>query len=248
MKVLSFFFLFLPLFGCSSLERKAQSLPSQSSETFRLKDRTGEFAVSRSVVYRNGKMVVKKEVYALNELNKPLEKTVAVADIGSIKTKKGRLKSARPSVSQHTIWYDKKRFFSQLKVNPKKRSLDILMESPEPKWDGSERRAFPKGHVFCFFSQLPECAKIHGLLENIEKPAVVQVIWDNYPYHTEMYEKVSEDAFEKGIWAFDRNTKQGYRFGLVLGGQLVLYEFDADKNFQNMFWVAQGISLTRNKD
>lgn len=239
----------LVLAACSSAPDRSTALAFKDNQSqYYLSDRSGEFVVMRSVKLKGRKVVVKKEVFSPNELNRPLEKTVAVSDLGKIRTGDGVQPSLRPDVAQHTIWYEKKRFFSQLKLNKATKSLDVVMESPEEEWNGARSFPFPKGRVFCFFSQIPECVKAHGLLDNLEKPSAIQVIWDNFPYHLEMYEKVSGDPFEKGIWAFDKNTSDGHRYGLVLGGQLILFEFDPDKNFKNMFWVVQGISLSKEKE
>ncbi|MEX1099952.1 MAG: hypothetical protein WEB87_05975, partial [Bacteriovoracaceae bacterium] len=166
-----------------------------------------------------------------------------------IKTKKGFKKGARPEVAQQAIWYEKNKFFSQSKINPADKTLNVIMKSPENKWNGEKSFSFPKGNVFCYFSQLPECVKLHGFLSMKEKkPYRLHVVWDSYPYHQEMYSNVSETPFESATWAFDKKTNDGYRFGLLLNGQLVIYEFDADFEFKNMFWVVQGISLSKQKD
>lgn len=153
--------------------------------------------------------------------------------------------SLRPSVVQHAIWYEKEKFFTQLKLNAPKKSLEALMQSPEPKWNGKKVFPLSSSRIFCFFSQLPECVKAHGLLDKKERPQKIHLIWDNYPYHQEMYDKIGEEPVVLGVWAFDKATKDGQRFGFVVEGQLILYEFDPSGNFKSMFWVAQGITLNK---
>ena len=234
--------------SCSSASRQTAQRIDSGKSVFYLKDRSGEFIVERSVKVASGKIVVKREVFSPNEMNEPLEKTITVASLGKVKTKAGQRPGLRPEVAQHTIWYEKNKFFSQLKVNPGKRALDAVMESPEAKWQGERSFPIPKGSVFCFFSQIPECAKVHGLLGEDSRAKQIQIIWDNYPYHQEMYEGVSGDPFERAVWAFDKKSSGQSRYGLLVGTQLILYEFDAEENFKNMFWVSQGISFTSNKE
>ena len=242
------FLFILALFSsCSRLEVKKEPVDSQNK--FLLKDRSGDFIVVRGVKRPGRKLVVKQEVFPLDDLSAPLEKTISVSVLGSLKTKRGARRVARPEVAQHAIWYEKKKFFSQSKVNVEKKTLDIVMKSPEERWNGKKSFPFPKGQIFCFFSQLPECARANGLLSTeANKPYQLKVIWDSFPYHQEMYEKISAGPFESATWAFDKEEKDGFRFGLLMSGQLVIYEFDRQLNFKSMFWVAQGISLIREKD
>lgn len=232
------------ILSCSQLPSRKTGNTSNSFKRYSLQDKSGEFLITRQVKAKGPKLIVKKEVFSANELNVALEKTISVSDKGSVKTSNGIVGALRPNITQHTIWYEKQKFFTQLKLNPKNKTLEITTDSPEAKWSGTKTYPVPKGSVYCFFSQIPECVKFYGLISNRKKPVTIQVIWDNYPYHQEMYDNVSADPFEKGLWAFDKATKTGTRFGLLLGNQVVLYEFDRDSNFLNMYWVAQGISIT----
>ncbi|MCO4754296.1 MAG: hypothetical protein KC478_07425 [Bacteriovoracaceae bacterium] len=239
----------LVLFSSCAVQTSRKSAQiSDSNSRYFYKDRTGEFIIKRSVKNSGSKLVLKHEIYSPNELNKALEKTITVSGLGAIKTKKGTMPSMRPSVSQHSIWFEGEKFFSQLKLNTKKRSLDVVMKSPESQWNGKKSYSFPKGTIFCFFTQIPECVRYHGLLEEKSRPHQIQVIWDSFPYHTEVYEKVSSDPFEQGVWAFDKVDDNKLRYGLVIGGQLIIYEFNTQERFENMYWVVQGISLQRSEE
>ncbi|MBI99931.1 MAG: hypothetical protein CME67_01775 [Halobacteriovoraceae bacterium] len=241
---LTFLFCFL---SCS-LHRVQPSQVENSQNRYYYKDKSGEFIVDRSVKVLNSKIIVKNEVFAPNELNRPVEKTITVSKLGTVKSNSGKVPGLRPEISQHTIWFEGQKYFSQLKINLKDKSFNVSMESPDDKWNGQTKLKFPKGQIFCFFSQIPECAKRYGLLNERQRPIQIQVIWDNFPYHNEIYDNLSTDGFEKSVWAFDGHEDRLARFGLLIGQQLVLYEFDSEENFVNMYWVLQGISMQKSEE
>lgn len=246
MKLLKF--LFLTILTSCSLHMVNSSRIASSSATYLFKDRTGEFLLKRSVKASKSKIVVKREIFSPNELNRPVEKTVSVSKLGTVKTPNGVVPGMRPEVSQHSIWFESEKYFSQLKLSLKEKAFNVTMKSPEEKWSGETTIKFPAGKIFCFFSQIPECAKRYGLLDERSRPVQIQVIWDNYPYHNEIYDNLSKDGFEKSTWAFDSNEDGLDRFGLLIGQQLVLYEFDSEDNFVNMYWVLQGISMQKSEE
>ena len=167
-----------------------------------------------------------------------------MSELGSVKSKSGRRPALRPTASEHVIWFDKKRYFTSMKVDTKNKSLKVMMESPDKEWTGSKSFPFPKGAAFCFFSQLPECVQAHGYLEEKKSPREIQVIWDSYPYHSELYNGISNRPFVKGVWAYDKVVDGNIRFGLLVEGQLILYDFNEAQELRNVYWVAQGYSLT----
>ena len=208
---LTFLFCFL---SCS-LHRVQPSQVENSQNRYYYKDKSGEFIVDRSVKVLNSKIIVKNEVFAPNELNRPVEKTITVSKLGTVKSKSGKVPGLRPEISQHTIWFEGQKYFSQLKINLKDKSFNVSMESPDDKWNGQTKLKFPK---------------------------------DNFPYHNEIYDNLSTDGFEKSVWAFDGHEDGLARFGLLIGQQLVLYEFDSEENFVNMYWVLQGISMQKSEE
>lgn len=240
-----FFILVFLLTSCSALAPKRLSARPQSSATsYKLKDRTGEYLLKRYVKAVGNKVANKNEVFAEAEGSEPLEKTVVVSELGSVRAKVGSRPALRPNASEHVIWFDKKRYFTSMKVDTKSKSLNARMESPEKDWTGNKSFPFPKGAAFCFFSQVPECVKAHGYLEARDAPREIQIIWDSYPYHAELYNGISSGPFTKGIWAYDKKMDGNFRFGLLVEGQLILYDFDKSFMLRNVYWVAQGYSLT----
>ena len=112
---LTFFFCFL---SCS-LHRVQPSQVENSQNRYYYKDKSGEFIVDRSVKVLNSKIIVKNEVFAPNELNRPVEKTITVSKLGTVKSNSGKVPGLRPEISQHTIWFEGQKYFSQLKINLK---------------------------------------------------------------------------------------------------------------------------------
>ncbi len=242
--------LLLPFFiaSCSGLSSKKFVRAKEGQKFYQLKDRTGEYLLKRRVKVVNSKVATKSEVFANKASIEPLEKTVVVSKIGSVSSKKGPRPALRPSASEHVIWFDKKRYYTSTKVDPKNKSLNVKMESPEKEWNGSKIFAFPKGSAFCYFSQLAECVRAHGYIEDRERPREIQIIWDSFPYHSELYKGISDAPFAKGIWAYDKIVEGNVRFGLLVEGQLILYDFDQEQTLRNVYWVAQGHSLTVKED
>lgn len=239
-----FFVTFLFLTSCAELSKNSSERLKNSSWTYNLKDRTGEYRLRRLVKVVGSKIATKNEVLS-NELSKgPLEKTVIVSELGSVKSKNGRRPALRPTASEHVIWFDKKRYFTSMSVDTKNKSLEVRMESPDKEWTGSKSFSFPKGSAFCFFSQIPECVQAHGYLRERKSPKEIQVVWDSYPYHSELYNGISKGPFVKGVWAYDKVVDGNTRFGLLIEGQLILYDFNETQELRNVYWVAQGYSLT----
>ena len=237
----SFNLLLLFLFVACSSRNKFLKQGSGKS-TFILKDRSGEFLYQRDVKIKNGEIATRVRVLNASNTAQPVEKTISISQIGQTKTNK----VLRPKVSQHTIWYEKEKYFSQLQTNVKNKSLDVLMESPEDKWQGAKSVIYPRGRIFCFFSQIPECVKFYGMLN--DDPAMgynLVIIWDNFPYQVESYSNIGDGAFQSAKFRFESEYKGSLRYKLELSNQIIFYEFDVNRQFDKMYWIAQGLTLVR---
>lgn len=230
------------LVGCAH-KREPKAEPNASKRDFLYKDMTGEFNVQIEKKSGSKKLITKNQLYIGLDVDTPLEKTITVSKRGVLKFKSHNLPSLRPEVAQHTIWFEKQKFFSQLKVDPKKRKLVVTMVSPEKEWNGVKEYNFPKGNIFCFFTQLPDCLKIHGLLKIGKKKVPIVVIWDSFPYHVEQFRDVSEGPFQTAQVYIERVGKGGTQVGVGFGNQIILYDFNSDELFNKMFWIAQGITM-----
>jgi hypothetical protein len=249
MKIINYLIVLLTLLSCSSEARKTKILPSKL--TFNLTDKGGKYIVVRESGYNKtkGEHIIKR-VLSSNDSNneKVLEKSVVISSVGMLK---GKVPVLRPKISQFSVWYDKKKYFNELKVNVKTKSMDVKLESPLGKWSGTKSIKFPKGTgVFCYFSQLIECARTTGFISKAinKKNGKMQffVIMEGYPYISEQYENVPNELFLKASLEFDGvNRLNEIRFTLNIAGQSMFYFLDKNSNFIKKYWVQQGLSLVR---
>lgn len=208
--------------------------------TFSLTDQFGSYRVVKEIKFKKNKLITRNKIYFEDNLNEPLEVTVAVSKLGQVKKKS----VLRPEISQHRVWLEKKKYFSQLKISVKKKKLNALLRSPEAKWNGEKSFDFPKSFRFCFFSQMAECLKLQDLLPAQEgHQRLFYMIWDSYPYHQEQYSQVLEGPFNKAAIQLKKVGKNELQFEVNIGNQVLFYHYDKDYNFTKLFWVAQGLSL-----
>lgn len=212
-------------------------------EDFAYSDMSGQFNVLREMKNTKGMLASRQVLYTPLQSDLPLEKTVAVSKMGTIKTRGQRVPSLRPEAAQHTIWFEKQKFFSQMKIDPKNKKLVVLMDSPEEKWKGTKSYDFPRGNIFCFFTQLSTCLKFHGYLKKNKKKQPVVLIWDSFPYQGEQYRDVAEEPFQVAEVIYAEFSNGEKKLDVNLGNQVINYHYNKDNKFVKMFWVAQGISM-----
>lgn len=222
---------------------------------FDLSDKNGQFKQSRDTGYikKSNDLFVKSRITTADDDGgkpKVLEQLIVVSNPGVLGKK---VKALRPKVSQYVVWLEGQKFFSELKVNIKEQKLDVTMKSNEPDWNGKKSFDFPKGTgVFCFFSQLYECVGITGFFEKASTSEGGEmnfhIIWEGYPYFSEQYTDISSQPFSRANFKYDGKNPQGeMRFTLTVDNQSIFYFLDKNKEFSKMFWVAQGLSMTRSE-
>jgi hypothetical protein len=221
---------------------------SRSATTFTYQDVGGEFEQNREIRFEKKRLATRTQIMSpTNSGERMLEKTFAVSSYGSVKTKQGRVPAMRPLLSQHTVWLEGKKYFSQLKLDPVTKRMRVIMQSPETKWTGSKDIRVPKGTVFCFFSQLPECLAISGLLNEVKtkrRPrATFHLVWDSYPYHQEHFSGLPATAFSVARLTLEKAEALRTRFDVEVEGQTLSLHFSKSGEFARMFWTTQGISL-----
>lgn len=226
---------------------------ARGEEHFSYTDKNGEYLV-RIISGFNKKdnaLFTKRSLESTNSENeKVLEQSVVFSELGSLKKKKPIL---RPKLSQYTVWFEGKKFFSELKLNPAKKSIDVKMASPESQWNGVKQIKLPNTKaLYCFFSQVIECAKTVGFLHKaLEKEAGSMnfyVIWEGYPYLNETFTDFPSELFSKAQLEYDGDTvgkknENEKRFNLKVAGQSIFYIVDKNEQLSKMFWVSQGISM-----
>lgn len=253
---LHIFLLLLLACGCSTLVKRhvQYHLPEKPQSTvFTFKDVSGDFSYSREVAWRRPRLATRYQMTAPAKKGKLLEKTFALSALGSVKGRNGKRQLAyRPLLSQHTVWLEGKKFFSQIKLIPKKRRIQVLMQSPEPKWNGVKEIRVPKGNVICFYSQLPECLIAAGLLERVRDGGAAKlsfvIIWDSYPYHQEHYTGLQSSPFAPASLSVEDPNRGGGRYSVEVAGQIINLHFSKNGEFARLFWTSQGISLVPPKE
>jgi len=254
MMKINIIFILVVLSGCAFFEYGLNSKSSSRKvlTTFKLKDQSGSFIVHRESGYKKNEnlMIVKKRITMEEDLKKEFEKSITISELGTFK-KQAML---RPKISQFTVWFDGKKYFSEMKVNTKTKSLVVSMKSPEKKWEGEETFLFPKGTgVYCFFNQIVECIRSTNFFNLVTEKGGgkinFHIIFDGYPYFQEQYSDVPKTVFTKASLIYDGKIKTGERrFSLVFGEQTVFYFIDDRGSLSKVFWVSQGLSMTIPKE
>ena len=249
-------FVFLLLSSCAYIRKVKSKKGSDKIKTnfqdeFVLSDKSGKFSVLRESGYgKKGKdYIVKKRVFHYgSDKSKILEQSVAISNPGSLK---GETIILRPKISQYTVWFEKKKYFSEIKLNLKERTLDISLKSPEKQWNGEKKIPFPKGTgAYCFYTQIIECATVSKFIKiSSEKETGkmnFHIIWDGYPYFQEQFDNLPSTVFSEAILEFDGRNKMGHRrYTLTVAGQSIFYFIDSKSRLIKQYWVAQGLSMEK---
>ena len=229
--------------SCASVTPNLHKVKSNNGQIFSYRDVSGEFEIAREIKVEKQKIASRTRIFSLNnEGERLMEKTFTISNVGSVKTKSGRAVAIRPELSQHTVWLEGKQYFSQLKLVPSRRTLEVLMQSPEEKWQGKKEYKVPKGQIFCFYSQLPECLVASGLLDKAKKngnrPRFI-IIWDSFPYHQEHFVGLKASPFSTA--SVGKETSVSYL--VEFNGQSISIHFSKDAIFARLLWTSQGISI-----
>ncbi|MFZ8934568.1 MAG: hypothetical protein ACO20H_02965 [Bacteriovoracaceae bacterium] len=231
-------------------EKKVVRSKSKAIHEYTLKDKAGTFSLKREVgISKNDKdFVVKKIILSQEDKTLPLEKTITISKPGSLK---GKINILRPQVSQYSVWFEKKKYFSEMKIMPKEKKLLIKLKSPFKKWNGNKEVLFPKGSgLYCFFSQVVECAKFNNFISESTKRGLGEmnfhIIWEGYPYFHAQYDNLPSKVFSDARMSYEGKNAQGYRkYSLSFDNQTLFYLLDKQSNIIGQYWVSQGYSLEK---
>lgn len=208
-------------------------------------DSSGRYKMKRELRTKGNKIILRSQLFSIKGSTLPLEKSITVSTVGYVSKNKDDIR-VLPSRAQFDVWFEKKRFTSQFALYRKQRKLYISLRSPEKQWSGDKEFSLPRGKYFCFFSQLPECIEIQGLLFKARNKRVpIQVIWDSYPYHTEQYDGVDSEPIVSADLYLTDSDKNELKYALDIGNQIIFFHFNKKLKFERMFWVSQGISLQK---
>ncbi len=244
-----FFYLSLVLLLSCSQSKVKSNKPAHYEQKMTLQDKSGKFQMLReSGMAKNNKTYVTKyRVYSTEEAEKKiLEQSIVFSTPGVLGDK---VRVLRPERSQYKVWFDKQLYQTETKIDPKKKSLIVKMDSPEKQWKGQQSFVFPGGNgIFCYFTQLFECVKFTGFIDKAVKvnagKVEFHVIWDGYPYFHEQYLNIAPGPFAAAEMEYDGKTNEGeHRFSVSVSGNAIFYLYNEDKEYVKMFWPAQGLSL-----
>lgn len=249
-KIIIFFYLSLCLLvSCGSSQPTGKAALTSTDGLFNYTDKNGRFNVRiTSGTSKKSKAYFTKKIMEVpnKQKDKVLEQSIVFSNIGAVKKKNIIL---RPKMSQYNVWFDGKKYSSELTINPAKKAFDVKMSSPESQWNGSKQIKFPNSKMNpCFFSQVIECAKVAGFIakaSKAEKGALnLLIVWEGYPYLNETFTDVPSELFSEAELEYDGKTKESERrFNLRVAGQSIFYVLNDKDVMTKMFWVSQGISM-----
>lgn len=231
--------IFILLFSCASRELKVH----EGKHTYSLTDVSGSFRLERDVKFQKKRLITRSRILNPSGGNtKVLEKSVALSQLGSVKSKRGSVLVLRPLASEFVTWLEGKRYDSRMKVDLKTRTM--IVSSSDKK---EQVIPFPKGRQFCFFSQIPDCLNLSGVLRRAtdEKKQSIgfMVIWDSYPFTQDLYIGAGKKLFSSANFKYDGRIKNRIRYILEVDGQVILYHFSPDLRFAKMAWISQGLTI-----
>lgn len=255
---LPFFFILICLCSCSLLTRVNYKTGLDALDTgeekYRYKDKGSRYVLKKQTTLnsKNKTYTVKRVLESpTSSKGKVVEQSIAISNVGFLK--KTNKTVLRPNISQFNIWFDGKKYSSELKINSKNRSVQIKMNSPESQWNGVENVQLPAGDVLpCYFSQIIECAKATGFIKTASTSErgifYVNVIWEGYPYISEVYSNFPNEAFSSAELEYDGMLNQKERrFNLRVAGQSIFYILNEKDELTKMFWVSEGVTMIHNK-
>lgn len=235
--------------SCAGMSKGgAKASLGKVSETFNYSDKNGQYIVQiSSGPDKSGKGYFTKRVMELpsRQKDKMLEQSVVISTVGTVK----KNTILRPKLSQYNVWFDGKKYTSELKINAAKKAIDVKMTSPEKQWNGTKQVKFPNSTtVPCFFSQVIECAKVAGFINKAsdKKSGTMNllIIWEGYPYLNETFSDFPSELFSDAELEYDGKTQESERrFNLRVAGQSIFYVLNEKNEMSKMFWVSQGISM-----
>lgn len=222
--------------------------PHLGKTDYSYSDEAGGFRQSRESKVQKNRIITRSQILSTQGSGaKVLEKSIMVSQIGSIRNKKSRLVTVRPVASEFTVWLEGKRYFSQMKIDEKSKSMKVHLESPEKKWTGVKEFKFPNGKYFCFFNQLPECLFNNYLLVKGSKYPNLKldffIIWDNYPFIQDLLTRVGGNLFSPASIKFEGEYRGQLRYSVEVDGQTIIYHFSKNYDFKSLAWITQGITI-----
>lgn len=250
-----FFCFFLLFFSCAQhpTNQSPDKFLSAKTATYHFEDVSGKYILKRTSEYRKeqGQFVLKSELYSAVRPDKLMEKIIALAEVGYVKSRQGEKSLMRPKASQYSVWLEDKPYSVQSKLNTVQKTLDLVIRSPEISGNKLESVPVPRdARVYCYFSQLVECVRLTGFLDKAVKEKSselpLKILWEGYPFFHEQYNNIPAGPFADAILRYEGITEKGeFAFQLEVAEHLILYHLDEKLELSKIFWIAQGLTVIR---
>lgn len=233
--------LLLFLTACSTTPER----PRQTKSVFSYTDVSGEYFLEREHKRVKNKLVT-RNILKVSGSTKTLEKSITVSQMGTTKSKDGRVLTLRPLASEFVVWLEGQKYSSKMRLNTKKKVMTVVMDSPEAKWQGTKEIPFPTGKYFCFYSQLADCLYYNQFLERAQKQGKSLgffIVWDSWPYIQDQLSGTGKNLFSTAFLRFEGKERKNLRFIIDVDGQIILYHFSKSLDLVKIAWIAQGITV-----
>jgi hypothetical protein len=231
--------------ACATSKKEEQKLTQENSKYF-YQDKNGKFIskISKGINAKDGGYFLKRTIEIEGKAkDSVLEQVIVISEPGNVKG----INILRPKIAQYNVWFDGKKYSTDLKVNSSKKSVEVKIKNPDK--EEIKEIKFPSTKVIsCFYSQIPDCVRLSGFLDMAsgkkKNKMPMYVIWEGYPFLNETFSEVPAELFSSAEVEFDGITKEGnQKISVSILGQSIFYEIDKTGSFKKMFWVAQGISM-----
>lgn len=245
--------LYLVLFlfvSCANLKRDHKEKKRGKQKSFyTVEDFHGKFHLSEEKgVMKNGKVYLRSSLFhdTLAE-NKVIEKIIVLSDSGSMRLGEKKLNVLRPKVSQYTVWLDGQKHFTQMKLIPEQRKLEVITQSPG-LGSAEETLAVPSHtQLLCFYSQVVDCLARTNFFSMAEKykrgEAKLTIIWEGHPFFHEQYTNLPKEVFSEAVMRYEGKDSNGNsKYSLNTLGQNIFYLLGPSGRVVRKSWVSQGMS------
>lgn len=234
--------------ACSSAKRVTEVAAAKGDYEFR--DKSGSYSFKRE----SGPIAKDRKLFAVKQVltgiskegrQETMERSIVVARAGQMK---GRT-IWRPEKSEYAVWFDGQEYSTRTQLDEKVRGLKVTVESPDSNNSKVTDHPFPEDSgVFCYFSQVIECASAIGFIEKAIGIGNGQmnfyVIWEGYPFFQQQYIGIPEAVMSKVTLNYDGEDDRGLRrFSLSIANQVIFYQLNKMNELQAIFWPAQGLSV-----
>lgn len=218
----------------------------QVTNKYKFKDGSGEYSLIREAGpgKENKTFVVKRKVKTKGNSNtKIVEKSISIST---------RLEDELiPKISQFSVWYNKHRHFSQIELDKKEKQIKVTWDSPDTKFNGVKYFPIKSNKVmFCFFTQVLECAKTKDFLRKSSKSEDIQlkmqIIWDGHPFFQQQFENFNTSITSPAVLEYDGKNRKGQkRFSLRVEGNQIFYFLDSKNQLMGKYWIAKGLAIEK---